>query len=175
LVATELGQTEIGCGQPLLAQDEVLAKFISSSPRLTLDGDTLTLAGSDGVTLVFLDREVADPDRPLVATRWSVDTFIDGNSFSNPPGTSEPTLLFQADGSVEINTLCNRGMGSFKAAGDKLVLTNVTYTDRPCAGAPAAADTQLKAVLSDGTVTFSIEAARLTIQHGKLGVAAIAH
>jgi len=131
LVATELGQTERGCEPQLLAQDEVLVKFIASRPRLTLEGDTLTLAGDDGVTMVFLDREVADPDRPLSGTRWTVDSFIQGDGVSNVPLSADPTLLFRADGVVEINTLCNRGMGNYAVSGDEITLTGVTFTERP--------------------------------------------
>lgn len=174
LVATELGQTEKGCEPQLLAQDEVLVKFITSRPRLTLEGDTLTLAGDDGVTMVFLDREVADPDRPLTGTRWGVDSFIQGDGVSNVPLSADPTLLFRTDGVVEVNTLCNRGTGNYTVSGDRITLTGITFTERPCAGGPAAADTQLKAVFKDGTVTFVIEARSLTIERGNVGIGAVA-
>lgn len=174
LIASDLRQTLEGCNPELSAQDDLLAAFITSRPRLMLDGDTLTLTGDDGVTMVFLDREVADPDRPLTETRWGVDSFIQGDAVSNTPLPSEPILLFHADGSVEINTLCNRGMGSYAVAGDKIMLSGVTYTDRPCAGGPAFADTQLKAVLKDGTVEFRIEARRLTLERGNVGISAMA-
>ena len=45
--------------------------------RLALDGDQLTLTSGDTV-IVFVDRETADPDRPLVGTNWKLETILDG-------------------------------------------------------------------------------------------------
>jgi heat shock protein HslJ len=172
VVVNGLGATEIGCEAPLQAQDEWLARFITASPGLVLADDQLTLTGSEA-KLVFLDREVANPDRPLTDRSWSVDTFISGGAASNLPLSADPTLLFRADGSFTVDTTCNTGSGSYRVADDQLTLSNVTYTDAACAGPAMFAETELQRVLGNGTLTFGIEAARLTLMRGELGIAAI--
>lgn len=78
LVVGPMGMTEIGCDPERHAQDDFVAALLAASPGITLDGDDLTLT-TDTVTATFLDREVADPDRPVVGTRWEVTGFIQGD------------------------------------------------------------------------------------------------
>lgn len=171
LMIAGLASTAIGCGAALLAQDMWLAEFFSSSPLLELDGDRLTLTGAQA-TLVFLDRETADPDRPLAGTPWTIDTFIDHGAASNLPLASEPTLLFGDDGNVQIDTGCNTGSGRYAVAGSQLTLTDVAYTERACSGTSASAEAHIQAVMRAGVLSFEIEAARLTLERNDLGVSA---
>ena len=62
--------TEIGCDTPRHAQDEWLADLLQSEPQINLAENTLTVKAAE-VMLRLLDRVVADPDRPLVGTRWT--------------------------------------------------------------------------------------------------------
>ena len=83
--------------------------------RIDLAGDHLTLSTADA-TLVFLDREVADPDRPLAGVTWSIDTMIDdGSASSMVAGVATPTMEFGADGSFRVFTTCTTGEGSYPA------------------------------------------------------------
>jgi len=173
LVLREGGITEIGCDPQRQAQDEFLWSFVESSPQLELDGSTLTLSGASAV-LVFRDRELADPDRPLVATRWTIDTFLANDSASNLPGPLAPTLLFDADGSLHFETGCNSGVGKYTVAGDQLTTTQVGSTNRACSGPPAAAEEHILKVLREGTLSFEIDAGRLTLQRGEVGLSASA-
>jgi heat shock protein HslJ len=51
LQAGPMAQTMMACSDDLMTQDAFLAEFFSSGPTITLDGRTLTLAGS-GATIV---------------------------------------------------------------------------------------------------------------------------
>ena len=170
LVSEGVGSTEIGCEQTLHEQDEWLATFMTSSPGISLDGDTLTLTGEDA-TLVFLDREVADPDRPLTGRGWTVDSFIQGDGISNLALDEAPTLQFRDDGVVEVFTGCVMGGGTFSAAADTLTL-NTTFAEADCTDGAAIADQLVRAALSTGESTFEIDASRLTIMRGGDGIAA---
>ena len=172
LCASNLGSTDIGCGASLQAQDEWLADFVTSSPTLTHAGDRLTLAG-EGATLEFLDRELANPDRPLVGSNWTVDTFIDGGAASGLPLITPPTLRFGDDGSLAVNTGCNTGYGTYTVSGSTLTLGSIPYTERGCVdtGSQFAQDHVIE-VMSPGSVTFTIDAARLTIERGSIGLGA---
>ncbi|MEO8180230.1 MAG: META domain-containing protein [Deltaproteobacteria bacterium] len=167
-----LGSTEIGCASELQAQDQWLAGFMTARPRLSLDGDRLTLSGADA-TLAFLDRELADPDRPLTGRVWLIDTFIDGDAASNIPLPSSPTVSFDEQGRAQIFTTCNTGTGAYTRQGRQLLLSDVLYTEAACASAAsAAADARIQRVLSDGTLTAEIEAARLTLTRAEVGLSA---
>ena len=71
----QLGGTLIGCPPELQQQDEWMAAFLGSEPEIALDGDTLTLTGTDA-TIVFADRQDAEPD---VAPRRPVGRRIAGH------------------------------------------------------------------------------------------------
>lgn len=59
--------TEMACADPVMAQERWLSDFLTSSPEIELDGDTLTLTGADDtLTLVAVEggEAPADPDQP---------------------------------------------------------------------------------------------------------------
>lgn len=172
LCVQELGSTEIGCAAPLQAQDQWLAEFMTSRPSSSLDGDRLTLSAADA-TLAFLDREVADPDRPLTGRVWTIDTLISGDAASNVPLQASPTVSFEDVGAVQVFTSCNRGSGSYTHQAEQLQLSGMVYSQQACASSSAAAtEAHIQRVLSDGTLRAQIAAARLTLTHGDVGLSA---
>src|SRR3990172_9157063 len=109
LVAGGLATTERGGDEPLMAQDTWLADLLDGA-TIALDGDTLVLA-KGSVRLTMEDREIADPDRPLLGTRWVVDGLISGDAVSNVPVGVTAALTF-SDGLVDVEAGCNRGGGT---------------------------------------------------------------
>ncbi|HEX6870351.1 MAG TPA: META domain-containing protein [Micromonosporaceae bacterium] len=105
LVLGDIAQTEMGCDADRMAQDAWLAGFLSGRPSWRLTGDTLVLA-TDTVTVTFIDREVDEPDRPLVGTRWVADTIIQGEVSSSIPIQPAPTLWLEPDGRFTVETGC---------------------------------------------------------------------
>lgn len=172
LCASDLSTTDIGCDPPRHSQDEWLADFVTSQPSLTHSGDRLTLTGTDA-TLEFVDSETADPDRPLTGRTWTIDTLLDGDVASSAPVQVPPTVQFFAAGTLEVNSTCHTGIGYFTASGGTLTLSDMAYTQEVCAsmGNPAVA-AHVEQVLGDGTVNFEIDAARLTLERGSIGVSA---
>jgi len=158
---------DIYCGEALYVQGDWLVAFMTSSPRFVLDTGRLTLT-NDEATLVFLDRELADPDRPLAGTLWGVDSLVTPGSLSNVPLSRPPTVLFSEDGSLQVDTTCNTSGGHYAVSGDTLTLTDVAYTEAACRG--ASIETHLQTVLGNGRLTFNIDAGRLTLQHGDIGL-----
>lgn len=172
LVVDNLSSTNRGCDPALLAQDERLGAFLRARPRLTHSGDQLALS-SDGMVLRFLDREIADPDRPLVNTVWVIDTLIDDQSFGSSPTSSNPLVQFAGDGAVYVQSTCNGATGRYAVDGERLTLANVAYAEEGCSDPAAAAlEQKIKAVLRSGTLTFKIEARRLTLMRDSLGLGA---
>ena len=68
LAVAELETTEMGCDAARHAQDTWLATVLDDEPAWRLDGPELTVRAGD-TTMVLTDREVAEPDLSLVATR----------------------------------------------------------------------------------------------------------
>jgi len=173
LCLTDLSRTEIGCEPALDAQDVWLGGFFTASPLVTQTGARLTLESADA-SLTFLDREVADPDRPLVGRTWSVDTLIRGSGpsagASSVPVT--PTVEFATDGQYNIFTGCNSGSGTYAVEGDSITLSSTVITDAGCNPPIASVQEHILDVLEPGTVSYEIEARRLTLTRGNVGLSA---
>jgi heat shock protein HslJ len=164
LLLDGLGSTALGCSAELSSQDQWLAEFLSARPAITLQGTTLTLRG-ERASLVFADREVADPDRPLAGAPWTIDSSIMGGAVA----TSGPaTLEFSSDGNLVVEAVCYTGSGRYSVSGDRLTFTELAYSEKPCS--TPLADRVLRAVVRNGNADFEIVANRLTIERGGQGV-----
>lgn len=173
LCASDLGGTEMGCPQPLHAQDEWLRAFLTSTPTLTHTGPRVTLEGPEA-TLEFLDRELANPDRPLTGRTWAIDTLIDGDAASSVPAEATPTLVFQDDGVFQSFSTCATGSGTYSAGNGELTVSDLSFTEPACpaTGNPLVQERILLVLGGEGTVAFEIDAARLTLTRGTVGLSA---
>ena len=166
LVVSDLATTEMFC-DGLMDQETWYSEFLTSKPTITQDGDTLTLASGD-VTIEMLDREIADPDRPLEGTTWTIDSVITGDAVSSGMVTGSITL---ADGTATIDTGCNTGSGTYELVDGGLGITfgPIALTKMACEKDATDLEAQFLTVL-DGTVTVSIEAASITFMNGENGL-----
>jgi heat shock protein HslJ len=167
LVVNDLGSTEMGCDAARHSQDEWLASVLTANPAYVLDDTRLQLHSNDAV-IALVDREVADPDRPLVHTIWAVDGLIDGSMASSIPAGTSATMVFDDDKIDVTITSCNQISGTVKVASTTIDVGHLVTTDIACAGPAATLETAIVAVL-DGKITYAIEAAtlRLTRSNGK--------
>jgi heat shock protein HslJ len=170
LVVSQLATTDMGCDQALMAQDAWVADLLNGS-TITLDGDDLTLA-KNGVRVTFLDRKTAEPDQPLIGTKWVVDTILTGDVASSVPAGSSASLTF-SDGRVDVETGCNSGGGAVAISDDTIVFEPVVMTMRACAVELMALEQAVTAALT-GTATYKIEANALTLTSGGHGLRLVA-
>lgn len=167
LTVGDMAMTEMACDEPLMTQEQWYAQFLTSGPTITQDGDRITLVSGD-VTLVMLDREVADPDRPLEGTTWIIDSMIDADSVSSVGVTG--TLVFE-DGTVSVDTGCNTGSATYTVADDGTVTfgaLGLTKMACPKDGANEMESAMVQVLT--GTVTVEIEAASITLTNGDAGL-----
>lgn len=156
-----MGGTEMGCDPQRHAQDEWLMDFLESSPTWLLDADRLTLTAGD-TEIVLLDREVADPDRPLEGTQWSVDTIISGEVASSMWAGTEGSAWFVVEGErFTASSGCRDFEGDVEVGEDTLRFGDVVQTDPMCAEEYREVDEAMQAIFG-GEVEYSIEAGRLT-------------
>lgn len=166
LIAGQMAMTEMACEPALMAQDAWLAGLLDGA-TIALAGDTLTLA-KDGARLSLLDREVADPDRPLVGTRWIVDGLVSADAVSSVPVGVTAALTF-SEGRVEVEAGCNRGGGAVTVTDTTLAFGLIGLTKMACEGGAMEVERAVSAVLT-GEVGYEIEAETLTLDAGPFGL-----
>ena len=158
--------TDMGCAAPLMAQDQWVADLLNGS-TITLDGTSLTLAKAS-IRVTLLDRVVADPDRPLLGTRWVLDGIISGDAVSSVPAGVTAAITLTA-GQVAVEAGCNSGNGTATVSGTTIAFGSIGLTRKACTPDVMSVEQAVMAVLS-GTVTYSIEAASLTLKAGSHGL-----
>jgi heat shock protein HslJ len=168
-VATELSMTEMGCDQDRSAQDDWLGQLLTSRPAIRLAGDELTIEGTT-TTIRLLDRKVADPDVALVGATWTVESILSGDTAASIPEGATATVVFQADGTLTLDTGCNQGGGRFATDGGGMTISELMLTKKACDGPGAALEAAVTGVLRSGPITFRIEASVLTLEAGPNGL-----
>ncbi len=174
VVTGGLFMTEMGCEEPLMAQDEWLLDVLGSGPQITLGGDNLTLRTADGTLIELVDRRVADPDRPLTGTTWRLDGIISGTgpggTVSSIPEGVTSTLRITDDGQLQLSPGCNSGGGQVEIGDENLTFSPVVTTQMACADPQMRVEGAVARVVQEGDVAYSIEAARLTLTRGDHGL-----
>ena len=166
--------TEMGCGSEALSQQEAwFIQFITSSPEIAKSGDNLIFTGADA-TLTYIDEELAVPDLPLVGTVWTVDSYIDGESFSAMNLENHPTISFLENGTLDVFSGCNSCDGSYTADAGTLTVTSFNCTEMECMDdLIQEAEQHVTSVFWGENLSFEIDATRLTVMSGDKGVSAL--
>jgi heat shock protein HslJ len=120
--------------------------------------------------VTLLDREVAEPDQPLVGPAWTLTGFISGDVASSVPQGISATIGFTPDGTFDMNDGCNSGGGKYVIDGDQIVFSQLITTDMACTGAAGQVEQAVLAVLAAGSVNYAIEAGSLTLMAGVAGL-----
>lgn len=162
-----LSTTEMGCDPDRHDQDAWLSAFLGASPAVTLTGNELVLAMPGG-SIELLDREVADPDLPLVGPTWTVESIIAGEAVSSVSVVA--TLTFLADGRMTFDSGCNSGGGRYSATGDALRFSDLVTTDMACDGPAGEMEGHILQVLGAETVSYRIDAGSLELLAGDVGL-----
>ena len=169
LIVGDLASTLMGCDQQRDKQDQWLIAFLTSKPAVQLLGTDLAL--DNGQTQIRLaDRTVVEPDLNISGPTWTVVSLIDGDTASSVPAGATATLVFGADGALQVNDGCNRGSGRWVAEGTGIRVSDVILTKIACDGPGGALEAAVLAVLNQGTVAAEIKASSLTLQAGGKGL-----
>ena len=176
LVVSTMGGTEMACEQPLMDQDTWMSEFLTSSPAVAVEGDTLTLTGNDAT--IELAGE-STKDVPLEDTMWRLDTVITGGgengaASSVPQDARDPMLRIRngvAGWDAVFSTGCNQGSSPVEVGDEVLSFGAPVLTRMMCHGAVGELEKTFLGVLGPGT-TYTIEGDRLTLTaaDGKSGL-----
>ncbi len=177
LVAGELAMTAIGCDEERHDQDQLVADLLSATPVVALEGDVLRLTAGE-VSVVFLDKRVADPDRPIIGSRWTVTGFVDADMASaiaiELPGwitIGTDSSMSGFDGCLEFVAPVEVSDGSIggPVAGDaELQFGPVTRRGDPatCAGVADYVDA-FSSLFSTGEAVATIDGRHLSLVNGE--------
>jgi heat shock protein HslJ len=161
--------TEMGCHPARHDQDEWLFDLLGRGPSVTLAGETLTIAQGT-TTITLLDREVAEPDLPLVGTDWVLVSILSADVASSVPAGVVARLRFEADGRVSVETGCNSGGGAYRVEGERIVFGDLALTKRACVGPAGEVEATILNVLAAREVVFGIDGATLRLVAGSVGL-----
>jgi heat shock protein HslJ len=145
------------CDDALMAQDTWLSEFLTSGPDITLDGDTLTLKGSDAT--ISLEAETAPP---LEGTTWVLTGTVATEAISSLPADAESTLTI-TDGQAAINTGCNSGSTTVEITDTTMTFGPIALTRKACPDEITTLENSVLAVF-DGEVTYEIVGDNLKIR-----------
>ena len=163
------GQTLMGCEPPLEAQDGWLFAFLDSDPIIVLTGNELRLT-SGAISMRLLDREVAEPDLNISGPTWTVESIIVGDTVSSAPEGATATIVFKADGTVEVDAGCNRGSGTWRLQGAGLRVERLALTKMGCQGPGAQLEGAVLNVLEAESIQAQIDSNVLTLVGGNAGL-----
>lgn len=161
--------TEMGCDPALADQDEWLFAFLGSQPLVRASGDELVLEEGETV-ITLLDREVADPDLPLVGPVWTVSAILSGDAVSSVPQDVLATMVFTDDQLVMVNTGCNTGSGGAEVRADTIRFGDIALTRVACEGAAAEMEEAMLTVLSADVVRYEVDASVLELSIAGYGL-----
>lgn len=170
LTAGAIGGTEMGCPEPLMAQDTWLAGLFAVP--VTVAQDPVTLTSGDTV-LTLRPRAEVHPDQPLAGTEWRLDGVVDGDSVGSVPAGPDVVLTLTG-AAASVTGLCNGFGADVTVAGNEIVWEPGPRTLMACADdARMDLDNTVSAVLA-GATSYAIEEGRLTLTRGKQGLVFVA-
>ncbi len=168
LVTGDLATTMMACPGDRSGADAWVATLLNAQPAWALSGDTLTLRSGDQV-ISLLDREVANPNRPLIGTTWVVQSTIASDAITTSVALERAaaTLLLDPDGTVTGSTGCNNFNGpatvSESDTGNTIEFGPLATTRRACEPDLAEVEHAVLGVLS-GTVDATVDADQLRLK-----------
>jgi heat shock protein HslJ len=163
LVVDDLATTEMGCEEALHQQDEWITGFFRGRPAWRLDGDNLVLTGRD-IELTMVDNAAAQPARPLVGTRWTVDTLVTAGASSSVPAGTAAFVTFAPDGTVTGSTGCNSFGGTATVDADKITFGELVMTKMACDGAAGDLEAHVLRVFDQKPLTYRIDGTGLVLE-----------
>jgi heat shock protein HslJ len=165
LVAPNLAVTQIGCAEELMAFDDTVAEFLSSSPGIVVVSDVMTLQTSD-ITMTFREA-LPVVDSALEGTTWTVTGTVQGDVTQSLD--TEPATMVLNDGTAEVFAGCNTGSAPYTVDGTTIEFGQLVLTRMACEDVAM----QLEATVTEmlqGTVEYDIEGTKLTIFQGTDGL-----
>jgi heat shock protein HslJ len=172
-VVNDLSGTEIGCDTTFADEDSWLTDFFTNAPNWSYENDVLVFSNSESI-LEFRDPpEIVDAS--VVGTNWLIDGFITGDAITSINLTTTPTINFQSDGGLSLNTGCNQGVGGYQLNASTIGVSIDNYSEAICPDSAAQdAERHIVNVFMTLELAFTVEGNKLTLMNEDIGITATA-
>ncbi len=167
----ELTRTLVGCMPERFRQDDALAAFLSSRPTIWAQGPRLTLRTAK-VKLRFLDRQVADPDRSVVGTRWTISMVFHAMGGHGYDWKGKvPWFQLHSAGVFRLFSGCTQVEGEWRSVRDEYLfhITRDSRTEYP-ARYLEEPDRTIRSFFDGPPVIITTKHGGLTLERGESGL-----
>ncbi|MEV4915519.1 META domain-containing protein [Streptomyces tirandamycinicus] len=163
--------TEMGCPPGVAGFEEALRAAFSGELKAKVSEKNLTLAGAGGDSIAL----TAQPAAPLVGTKWTVTSLLQGETAASLPAGTEGRAHFVIgeDGSLSGNLGCNDFRAEVKTSGSTLTVGRLSSTRKMCAGTAGMVEQAVTEALT-GTVSYELDHRSLTLTSGDSGKGLVA-
>ncbi len=158
------GSTEMYCTTPgIMEQESAYLRLLGQVRSITVDGDQLTLADANGITILSFARIVPSAPADLVGTNWTLESFHMADAVSSVIAGTTITAVFGEDGNLAGSAGCNHYFATYALTGTSLSVGPVGSTKMYC-NAPGVMQQEINFLaLLNQTKTITIEGDRLTL------------
>ncbi|MFI5759647.1 META domain-containing protein [Streptomyces sp. NPDC051563] len=154
--------TETAC--PDLPFETAFARLFTGRLTVERSPEKITLKAPDGNAIALSSKPPA-PAAPLVATQWTVDSLIAGESAASVPADAAGRARFTlaADGTASGSLGCNRFNATAAVEGNRLTFGPLTITRMACEGGPGEVERALTELFGSGPLDWRIQGDTLTL------------
>ena len=124
-----IASTLIGCPEEEGNREQELVALLDKAVlTFRLEENSAQLFNEEGEMVLTLMR----PENANLVNAWVVVSIRIPNAISSSILDADTGIVFLADGTVSIQTACNSGGGKYTTQEDRLLLTELFYTERAC-------------------------------------------
>jgi heat shock protein HslJ len=127
-----LASTKRACAPEVMRAEQKYLAALQGTHEVAVSGQQLVLSRSGGGRLAYT---AIDPREQLLGTWQVVDVYRDNAIHSMILGT-EPTLTFEKDGALVLDTGCNTVHGRYELKGRQITVEGLSQTDKACTEPP---------------------------------------
>jgi heat shock protein HslJ len=144
-----IATTRMACESKVTEAETDFLKALERVDTVAANGDRLTLAGPDGVELIFDAQDLATA---LVGS-WEIVNLATDDALATPLKGTTPTIDFADDGSLAANAGCNQIGATWELDGSSLSIGESRQTLMACDDPPGVMDQEaaLAAALAAAT------------------------
>ena len=155
--------TEIGCEPNVMKYETQMLAVLGRVDRFAWDADHLTLRNADRSATLSMVAAVVLPDVALDGSSWRLTGFTTGNADSMVMAGTRPTLAIDlAAGAVRGNGGCNDFGAKAIFDGNRLIVSDMVYTEIACEEAVMRQEADYFRLLADAS-RWQIDGTLLTI------------
>jgi len=126
-----IASTLIGCPEAEgNREQELAALFENAALTFTLEENRAQLRNAEWNVVLTLTR----PENADLVNAWEVVSLRTPNAISSSILDEDTGITFFAKGTLDVQTSCNSGVGSYTTKEDKLTFTDLFFTERACEG-----------------------------------------